>query len=80
MRGTHHFWITEPISNSHAPEVDLHLGSGVVFMDVVRNGRNILSCIRLHRNQENRETVVLNWLGVKTHSNYRPLRLYENKR
>lgn len=49
---TYHFWITEPITNRHALKVDFHLGSGVVFMDVVRNGRNILPCIRLLRQRK----------------------------
>lgn len=52
MTDTHHFWITEPITDSHSCEVNLHFGSGVVFMDVVRDGRNVLPCIRLYRDQE----------------------------
>ncbi len=52
LSDTHQFWITEPITNSHPHEVNFHFGSGVVFMDVVRNGRNILPCIRLHRDRE----------------------------
>lgn len=42
---THQLWITESIANSHPLEVDFHLGSRVVFMNVIRNGRNILPCI-----------------------------------
>ena len=49
---THHFWITEPIADHHPLKVDLHFGRGVVFVDVVGNGRNVLPCIRLSRDRE----------------------------
>lgn len=49
---THQFWITEPITDRHPLKVNFHLGTGVVFMDVVRNGRNILPCVRLFGDRE----------------------------
>lgn len=49
---THQFWIAEPITDGHALKVDLHFGSGVVLVDVVRNGRYILPSIRLHTDRK----------------------------
>lgn len=45
MHDTHQFWITESIPNSHALKVDLHLCSGIIFVDVVGNCRDIFPCI-----------------------------------
>ena len=39
--------ITEAVPDGHALQVNLNLGSGIVFMDVVTNGWNILPGIRL---------------------------------
>lgn len=48
---TNHFWVTESITDRHPFKVDLHFSSGVVFVDVIGNGGDVLPCIRLHRNK-----------------------------
>lgn len=64
---THHFWIAEPITDSHPLKVDFHFGSGVVFMDVISNCRNILSCIRL---QSKREVFILGQVLNRLNNHY----------
>lgn len=48
---THHFRVAEAIANHHPLKVDLHLRAGIVFMDVVRNGRNVLPSVGLCRDR-----------------------------
>lgn len=48
---TNHFWVTESITDRHAFKVDLHFSSGVVFVDVIGNGGDVLPCIRLDRSK-----------------------------